>query len=660
MHLRHTKHVKKTVFKSICSVIAAVLIIAVLGIALILEPCIKIYGYAELDENRLNNIKNSLTVYNNDGTRLSITDYSPIDDINKHTIDAFLCAEDKRFFDHEGVDYTRICAAVIKDVMDKSFSQGASTITQQLIKNSHLNNRKSISRKIQEIRLSKAVERKYTKNEILEMYLNILYFGNGIYGIQSAAKSFFGKTTKELTVKESAMLAAIINNPARYSPYENYPNLLKRTNLILKLMKDNGKITQSQFEIAENEELEINKLSLYDKYKYFIIDEACKILGCTEEFLLHNNIKIYSNCDLELQSRISEYLSSYDAECIQLIVIENNTGRIIAHEAKYNGDPSKIIRSPGSTIKPIVCYAPAIEKNIILPITPILDEKITFGDYAPSNYRNEYNGWVSCKYALKESLNIPAVKLLDYVGLSYAKSFVSKMGIPTDQDEGLSLALGGMKYGVSLKDLASAYSIFARGGIKRNCSYIKAIYMDDKLIYSHQSDYEKVMKEETAYFINEMLNECTKTGTAKRLSTNKFNIAAKTGTVGNANGNTDAYCIVYTPDYTVGVHVMQDNGNITGGGMPTSIAKKLIMSDIISNKTFKLPDNIVKIDINAIQYYKNNKIIAAEKSLPKKDRLSASFPTYNLPYGIDERSDYEKGLEFFDMNNFTIVDSFGN
>ncbi|MCH5164356.1 MAG: transglycosylase domain-containing protein [Clostridiales bacterium] len=648
----------KRVLKTISLVFAALSITAVISIALLLEPSIKVFGFTQLDDNRLNNIKNTLVIYGNDGkSELSGTYYVPIEALNSFTVDAFLCAEDKRFFEHEGIDYSRIVAAMIKDLKDGAFSQGASTITQQLIKNTHLSNEKSIARKVQEVRLSRAIERKYSKDEILEMYLNILYFGSGTYGIGSAAHNFFGKTVKELTIKESAMLASIINNPAKYSPYDNMENLNKRTQLVLKLMKDNGKISAEQFNDALKENTSVKEMLLYDKYRCFVIKEACEILGCSEEFLLHNNIKIYCNCDFDLQNRIAEYLAPYEAECLQVAVIENKTGRIIAHEAKYQGDPSNIVRSPGSTIKPIVCYAPAIEKNIIVPITPILDQKTNFRDYSPSNYKDRYYGWVSCEYALKESLNIPAVKLLECVGTTYAKNFATDMGI-TVEDEGLALALGGMKYGTSLKTIAEAYSIFARGGSKIKCSYIKAIFSGGNLVYSTPQTTKKIMQEETAYLINEMLNECAKSGTAKRLNVTDFNWAAKTGTVGTEIGNSDAYCIVYSPDYTIGVHIMQDNGSITGGGLPTKIAKKLIMSDIICDKTFKMPAKIVQMDINALQYNKNQKIIAAEKNLPKKDRITASFPIYNLPSISDERSDYEKGLDFFDMDNFTIVDGF--
>ncbi len=653
---------KKKVIKTICIILATISITMVIGIALIIEPNVRIYGFTELDENRLNNIKNTLVIYGDDGkTELNSGDYTPLKKINKHTIAAFLCAEDKRFYEHEGIDYSRIVSAIIKDLKDRSFSQGASTITQQLIKNSHLSNTKSISRKIQEIRLSRDIERKYSKDEILEMYFNILYFGNGIYGIGSASKNFFGKDISDINIQESAVLASIINNPSLYNPYTNSKRLFSRVALILKLMKDNGNISDNEYASAISSPITINEQTLYDKYKCFVIKEACDILGCNEELLLHNNIKIYCNCNYALQKNIANYLKPYkDVKCIQVIIIENSSGKIIAHEAKYSGDPSTLARSPGSTIKPIICYAPALEKQIILPITPILDEKTSFKDYTPSNYKNKYYGWVSCKYALKESLNIPAIKLLDYVGIDYAKEFSEKMGIKTNNDEGLSLALGGMTYGTELKNIAAAYSIFARGGIKKNCSYIKAIYMNDRLIYSAPNGYEKVMSPETAYFINEMLNECAKSGTAKRLNAHNFDIAAKTGTVGTKNGNTDAYCIAYTPDYTVGVHIMQDaNGNISGGGVPTLIAKNLIMSDIISNKTFEIPKSIVKVDIDSIKYHKNQKIVQASNDLPKKDRISASFPVYALPEQLDNRSDYEKGLDFFDMNNFTIIDSFG-
>lgn len=644
----------KRFLRHISFFLAALSITGVIGLALILEPCIKIHGFTELDENRLNNIKNTLVIYDSDGTnKINKIQYTPLSEISNKTVNAFLCAEDRRFYSHEGIDYFRILSAMIKDIKDGAFSQGASTITQQFIKNSHLNNEKSLSRKVQEVRLSRALERKYSKDEILEMYLNILYFGNSIYGIGNAARNFFDKEVYDLTLRESAMLAAIINNPARYNPYDNYDNLNKRTNMILKSMQKYGKISNNQFKEALSEKISVKELSLCDKYRFYLIKEACDVLGCDEEFLLHSNLKIVSNCNNELQTKISQLISRYN-EDIFVVVIDNNTGEIIAHEARYKGDPSGIFSSPGSIIKPIACYAPAIEKNMILPITPILDEKTDFGGYSPSNYKDEYNGWVSCKFALKESLNVPAVKLIDYVGLDYAKKFTQKMGIDLSEEEGLALALGGMKYGTNLEDLAGAYSVFARGGNKIDCSHIKAIYMDDKLIYSPSKVQTRIMREETAYFINEMLEECAHSGTAKILR-ECSHWAAKTGTVGNANGNSDAYCIAYSPLYTIGVHIKQHNGYITGGGLPTKIAKQLIMSNINSDVPFNIPASIVKIEINSNEYYKNQKIVAAEKTLPIKDKISASFPIYNLPPIPDERGDYEKGLDFFDMNDFSIV-----
>ena len=641
----------KKIRKTFSFLLAFVCIAIVISIGLIAEPAVKIYGYKELDENRLKNIKNTLVIYD-DEFNLTQASHTPLSLLNSYTIDAFLCAEDKRFFQHEGIDFARILAATVRDIRDGEFTQGASTITQQLIKNSHLTNEKSIRRKIEEIRLSRAIERKHSKNEILEMYLNILYFGNGAYGIGSAASTFFGKSAHELSLRESAMLASIINNPSLYNPYKNLSNLNKRTNLILSLMQQSD-----QYKNALLDTPKIIPLTLTDKYRYFVIKEACEALGCTEEYLLHGNVKIYCNRNKHLQSKLSKYLSAYNAECLQAIVIENSSGNIIAHEAVFSGDPSNIVRSPGSTIKPIACYAPAIEKKLIVPITPILDKKTNFDSYSPSNYKNEYHGWVSCKYALANSLNVPAVKLLDSIGIDYAKEFIDNMGIRSYEDEGLAIALGGMKYGVSLKDLTSAYTAFARGGTIINTSYINAIYVGDKLVYKPNSNIKRVMKEETAYLINEMLLDCALQGTAKNLNAPKKNWAAKTGTVGSESGNTDAYCIAYSPDYTIGVHVL-GSSTTTGGGTPTKIASRLIMSDIICNKCFYPPKNIVQIDIDAIEYTKNQKVIRAKKSLPSKDRIKASFTIDNLPPAPDERSDYEKGLDFFDMDNFTILDGF--
>lgn len=645
----------RKVIKALSYILAAVCLTIVIGCALLIEPCVKIKGFVELDNSILENIKNTLVI---NGIEDSVW-YTPIKDINSDTINAFLCAEDKRFFEHEGIDYFRILTAAVSDLKDGSFNQGASTITQQLIKNTHLSGEKSLKRKIQEIRLSRAVERKYTKKEILEMYLNILYFGNGIYGIGAAARNYFDKSVSELTAKESAILASIINNPQKYNPYLKTENLSARTSLILGLMRKNGKLSEAEYARAKSETVAIKQMSLFDKYKYFVIDEATNILGCTKEHLYRGNYRIVCNQDAYLQNKLKEYLMPSNHECAQIIVIDNATGKIIAHEAKYAGNPATVMRSPASTIKPLVCYAPALEKGIIVPLTPILDEKTSFDGYSPSNYKDEYHGYVSCEFALKQSLNIPAVKLLDEVGLDYGKSFLRKIGISCD-DEGLALSLGGMKYGVRLKELTSAYTAFPRGGTKINCSYISAIYRDGKEIYRADKSQKRVMKEETAYFINEMLNKCAANGTAKLFNTTAFNVAAKTGTVGDKDGNTDAYCIAYNKRYTVGVHIMDnEKSSVMGGGEPTKIAKSLIMRDIISTEKFDTPKNIVKIDINAPIYNATKKIVKAEKSLPKKDRITASFPIYNLPATPDERSDYEKGLDFFDMNDFLITDGFG-
>lgn len=647
---------KRNLQKKLSLLLAFLSISIVLTISIILEPCVKIKNYDTLDINILDNIKNTLVIYDDNENQINTSQYTPLKNVPTNTINAFLCAEDKRFFEHEGIDYARIIAATIKDIKDGAFVQGASTITQQLVKNSHLNNDKNIRRKIQEIRLSKEIERKYTKNEILEMYLNILYFGNGTYGIGNAAHNFFGKDITNVSLKESAALSAIINNPTLYNPYSNAENLSKRSNLILKLMLKNKRISNKEYAVANKEELNVKQQNFYDKYRYFVINEACNILGCNEDYLYKNNVKIYSYCCSDLQRKLSNYLKQYTTDNAQIIIIDNKTSKIISHEAQYPGNPALISRSPGSTIKPIICYAPAIEKGIALPITPILDEKTNFNGYEPLNYKNKYYGWVSCKYALSHSLNIPAIKLLDSVGIDYAKTFANSLGIKTQNNEDLALALGGMTNGTTLKSLASAYTSFANYGIMHNNSYIKSICVNGKSVYLHQQTQKRVMDAETAYLINEMLNDCAKNGTAKIINSSPMVWCAKTGTVGNKEKNSDAYCIAYSKDYTVGVHIMDTQ--TTGGNIPTKLVKKLITSDITCNKPFDMPSSIRKLAINATEYYNNHRIIAAQKNLPQKDTITASFTLNCLPEQSDKRSEYEKHSDFFDTNNFTIVDSF--
>ena len=593
--------------------LAFVLITITLTAAIAIEPSIRITGFSDVDVTVLTKGENYVIECKDEVFCGQNAEYS---EILTDTVNAFLAAEDKRFFDHEGVDYVRIASAALTDLKEKKFAQGGSTITQQLAKNVYLSSDKTLKRKLAEIRLARKIERKLSKKQILAAYLNNLYFGNGIYGIKNAAKAFFDKKLQQLSVKESAMLAAVINNPNYYSPYKK--NNQNRAKTILRRMKNCGYIDDATYNVALAEQPKLTKNGSVTRYIGAVIAEAKEILGVSSETLKTSGYKIICNYNKEVSSFAAQLLS--DEHKMRILVLGND-GKIIAYES--NCDVGAFVkRSPASTIKPLACYAPMLENGKILPSTPVLDEKKDFGSYSPQNFNNSYNGWVSCKYALKESLNIPAVKLMESYGVENSKKFLKRFGIETEAEEGLALSLGGMKYGVSLPSIAAAYSVFANGGKYNRPAFVDEIQKNGVTVYKRKEEDAFVIKPTTAYYINEMLNECAAEGTAKVMEAKKFDVAAKTGTAGNEDINSDSYCIAYNKDYTVAVHILDSNTN--GGGLPTYTAKLLLMSDINSNKSFDIPKNIQKVYINSEEYYKNHRLVKASAFDKPKDKILIS------------------------------------
>ena len=553
-----------------------------------------------LDENKLQitNTIDRLKIYDSKNKLIKPTSssYIKLSKLSKDTKNAFICAEDKRFYKHRGLDFIRIGGAILSNLKTKSFSEGASTISQQLVKNTQLSNEKTISRKLKEIKLTHELESKYTKDEILELYLNNIYFGNGCYGIENASQHYFGKSADKLSLSESALLAGSINAPSIYDIEKNPDQTKERRNLILSLMKKYNSINNKDFNQAINENIKLNikpisgNSSIYQQ----ILKEASNILNINEKQIINNNYKIYSQLDQSLHESIKTILQSYSGDFEKaIIIIDNKTHNIIAHYGK-----NTIIENtwqPGSLIKPILVYAPAIDKVIIDEDTKLLDEKINIGGYSPENADKKYHGFISSKTALSNSYNIPAVKLLNELGISEAKSFAQKLGINfSESDNHLALALGGFEKGVTIKSLCDAYSAFARDGKFQESSFISKITKNDKTIFEKQNNEKQVMKNLTAKQINNMLQECTKNGTAKRLSNLNFEICSKTGTVGKNNSqlNTLAYNVSYTTSHTI-ITMLQSNNlpaNINGSTYPTMINKD-ILSELYKSKK---PENFSK------------------------------------------------------------------
>lgn len=571
-----------------------------------------------------------------------------VSSLHDYTKDAFLSIEDKDFYQHKGVNYKRIAKAMVNNIKSRSLKEGASTITQQLVKNTLLTSEKTFERKIKEIALAQKIENKFTKDEILELYLNVIYFGNNCYGIENASNYYFSKEAKDLNLEESALLSGIIKSPAKYSPIKNYDNALARRNLVLSQMYKDGFISLEDYKKASDSKIDLNINSQpknkLNSFSQASIDEAEEILGLPARQIALKGYKIYTYQNEEKQKALDEALSSNSANCDYAgIVIDNSKHAVLA----YNGNSIfKILeakRQPGSCIKPVLVYGPALNEDVIYPCSQLLDEKTTISDYSPKNVGNVYHGYVSAREALSKSINIPAVKVLSYVGIDKAKAYAEEMGIEFDEkDDSYTLALGGMTYGVNIKQLAGAYSTFADSGNYAEARFVSFITdKNDKLVYVNKPKKERVMREDTAYLLTDMLKTCATSGTAKKLASLNMDIASKTGTVGKKNSkeNLDAWNISYTKNYTCGVWMGNlDNTPISyaGGNQPTEIVKNFFLK-VKDNSTFIKPSTIVERDIDETELNENHRIMLANIYMPERYKHAEMFSSFNLPQDISNK-----------------------
>lgn len=589
-----------------------------------------------------------------DRTWVSVSELQP------STVYAFISAEDARFFEHEGVDVIRIAGAVVADIKAGSYVQGASTISQQLIKLSHLTSEKTISRKAEEAALAYEMERHYSKEDILEMYLNYVYFGGGYYGIEAAAEGYFGVHASDLTLDQSAMLAGILKSPSGYAPHINYAASINRRNNILRLMRDYGYITDDEKKQASARRPTI----LHDKneeysgyYTDAVTKSAAALMGITVDELIRGGYSIYSAMDSDIQHyceemfKNGELFPAEDSEAA-IVVLEPSTGMVVAMVGgrSYTGGISfnratDIRRQPGSVIKPVIAYAPAFEYLNYTAADMILDEETTFADYTPSNYGNKYYGWVTVREAVTKSLNVPAVKTLSAVGVYRAKDFAKRCGIEfDDKDDSLALALGGFTYGVSPLQIAGAYSCFASGGIYNTPTLIKKITDRNGLtVYEYRQDNRRVMSEANAYILTSMLKSVVTEGTGHRLNTLDIPIAGKTGTVGLANGNRDAWMAGYTPEYTAVVWQGYDSDRLgllpssaTGGTYPALMLYELFNHIYPDGRSgdFEKPESVKQYSIDAKTLKKQHKVVLANAMTPQSSRVTEYFTEETAPEDV--------------------------
>ena len=570
--------------------------------------------------------RNGVVLYDIYGDkRRSFVSLADIPDDLKH---ATISAEDKDFYFHAGFDIRGLIRGVIIKPLLGSRAQGGSTITQQLVKNCFLNPQRSVSRKIKELILAIEIEELYTKDKILETYLNEIPYGGRSYGVESASEIFFGKPAIELSLSESALLAALPQSPTYYSPYGQNPDeLLIRKDWVLKRMFEEGYITERQMSDAQAVEIVFNPRADSIKAPHFVM-YVKEILADRygEKLLEEGGLTITTTLDWEMQKAAEEVISSkaeynkdkYNAGNAALVTIDPNTGEILAMvgskdyfdlEADGNVNVTIRERQPGSAIKPLV-YATAFQKEYG-PATMLLDVKTDFGnEYAPNNYDGEFRGPISIRDALQGSINVPAVKTLAYAGVNETIDLAHKMGITTlNQSEryGLSLVLGGGE--VTLLDLTSAYGVFATGGQKAKLMPVLKVEDSKGRVLEENSpeSLKQVLDPEVAYLINDVLSDDAARapffGSGSMLTLPGRVVAAKTGTTDLYR---DGWTIGYTPDLVTGVWTGNNMGELMNKAGGLSVAAPIwngYMRKVLAgepSKSFTIPSGIRTVVVDAL------------------------------------------------------------
>jgi penicillin-binding protein 1A len=546
----------------------------------------------------------------------------PLNRIPRNLVNATLSTEDRNFYRHWGVDLWGVARAAGTDLMHMRRSQGGSTITQQLARNLFLTHERTFTRKLKEVALAVELERNYTKDQILELYFNQIYFGEGAYGVEAAAKTYFGKPLQELTLPECALLAGIPANPSSYSPRRRAQAALLRRGKVLRNMLVTRAITQVEFDNAMHAPLGVTSARYSnDRAPYFV--EMVR-LHLDEKYgsnaVYEGGLKVYTTLDMDMQQLAERSLEKQleslenDMKLTQrrgtfataaagpggrtpylqsaLVAIDSRTGYIRSlvggrdwNHSNFNR-ATQAKRQPGSAFKPFV-YAAAMD-NGFKPTDIIVDEPVSFpggnGEtYSPQNYDHTYRGPVTLRYALQQSINVPAIKLLRKVGVSLVASYARRMGIKSALGQNLSLALGSSE--VTLLELTSAYGVFANRGIRNEPSFILKVEDRNGVVLERSTPRPfEVLSEGTAATMTSMLQSVMDHGTGYPARARGFTLpaAGKTGTMDNYM---DAWFVGFTPSLVCGVWVGYDEKRVIGPGMTGARAALPIWTDFMIGAT---------------------------------------------------------------------------
>jgi len=512
---------------------------------------------------------------------------------------AIIANEDSRFYNHSGIDPMGIIRAVWVNLRANSLVEGGSTLTQQLAKNMFLTQERTFTRKIKELVLAIVIEQKFSKQEILQAYLNQVYFGEGAYGVETGSQVYFGKHASELTLAESALLAGLPRGPSLYSPYVDIKAAQERRLTVLTGMVKQGYITQQQANEANATPITlVGKKKRGIQASYFldyIAKELVARYGANRVY--KGGLKVYTTMDSKVQQGAEAVLGKQQGA---VLALDPRTGYIRGMVGGRNYEESQSnrvlteVRQPGSAFKPFV-YATAINQGLTANAI-IIDQSINIGGYAPQNYDKKFHGPITLKKALKLSVNIASVKLGQQVGIVNVLDLAKNMGINTlvAEDNNLATSLGGLTQGVSLFELATAYTAFANGGIlSKPVAILKVLDENDQILEEAHIAQRAVLSPEVSYIVTNMMQGVIEEGTGTPANIGR-SAAGKTGTT---DGYETAWFIGYTPELLVGIYVGNDNRSTVGiSGTEVAGLWGKMMSKILAGtkqSQFTIPPTII-------------------------------------------------------------------
>lgn len=649
---------------------------------------IDVVHWQKLDPVRLTRLAQTSRLYDREGSLVTVLrgpenrTVVRLSQVPQHVRDAFIAAEDLRFYSHNGFDLVRIFGSVVANLRAQSYAQGASTISQQLVKLTHLSSEKTLARKAEELYLSIQLEAMFEKDEILEMYLNTICFGEGAYGVQAASEVYFDKDVSDLTLAEGAALAATIKAPSAYSPAADAEANRTRRGYILDTMLENGMIDAGQAEAARAEELTLSgRPQRVNAHGWFVdaaLEEAEDILGVTADELLTGGYYIETTMDARLQA-LAESLfeddslfpgDAADGTAVQgaLAVTDVETGGLAAliggreytvqrgfHRA------TQMRRQPGSALKPLAVYAPAIQMGYTTA-SILQDVRRDFGGgYNPRNAGESYHGAVTLRRALALSMNVATVQLMSEIGVSASLAFLEQAGIPLTQTDGnLSLALGSMTTGVTPAELSASYAMFGNRGVYNPPYLIERIFASDGTeLYAHAASPRTVMTAQDAYLMTSLMQSVTGWGTGAKLSATGLAVAGKTGTVSlvGMSGNRDIWMAAYTSDWSLacwmGFDVTDADHRLpsrqSGGDATAALATAFFRQAYRDRErpSFSSPGGLVWLTIDTAASQASGYPMLASSATPDDYKLSEVFLESNRPWATSSLWQSPRACSYF-------------